>query len=169
MPKIVDPAHDFVVNLKEVFRLLELHQQAGGTGPGRRHGLEVLNKSAIVLIAACWEAFVEDTANRAFSFMVENIKSRKDLPKKVRQLVARDLRDDKNGGRVWDLAGKGWRNVLERHRGAINERHLGAFNTPSPHNLDNAFNDLLGLQHLSIAWHWHGMSAPAAREKLKRY
>lgn len=40
----------------DVDRLLEIHENLGGTAPGRRRRLEVLNKSAIVLITAIWEA-----------------------------------------------------------------------------------------------------------------
>lgn len=45
---------------KDIDRLLEIHQRLGGKGKGRRHQLEVLNKSAIVLISAIWEAYCED-------------------------------------------------------------------------------------------------------------
>jgi hypothetical protein len=44
-------------NLTEIDRLLELHALVGGKTKGRRRGLEVLNKSAIVLITAYWEAY----------------------------------------------------------------------------------------------------------------
>ena len=40
----------FQKNMEDIERLLELHTQEGGSEPGRRYGLEVLNKSAIVLI-----------------------------------------------------------------------------------------------------------------------
>jgi hypothetical protein len=39
-------------NLGDVERLLELHQEKGGGARGRRYGLEVLNKAAIVLITS---------------------------------------------------------------------------------------------------------------------
>jgi hypothetical protein len=52
-------------NLKEIERLLALHTMVGGKTKGRRYGLEVLNKSAIVLITAYWEAYCEDIAAEA--------------------------------------------------------------------------------------------------------
>ena len=51
-------------NMREVNRLLEIHWELTGGQPGRRHGVEVLNKSAIVLITACWESLVEDFKER---------------------------------------------------------------------------------------------------------
>ena len=52
----------FDANVADVDRLLALHSTAGGAGQGRRYGLEVLNKSAIVLVTAYWEAYCEDIA-----------------------------------------------------------------------------------------------------------
>ena len=39
-------------NVMDVERLLEIHADVGGDVQGRRFGLEVLNKSAVVLITA---------------------------------------------------------------------------------------------------------------------
>jgi len=44
----------FDVNADGIERLLELHQIAEGAGRGRKHQLEVFNKSAIVLITSIW-------------------------------------------------------------------------------------------------------------------
>ena len=43
-------------NLKDVKALLTPHERQGGNARGRRYSLEVLNKSAIVLITSYWEA-----------------------------------------------------------------------------------------------------------------
>ena len=55
---------------KDVKRLLEIHKTIGGNAPGRRAGLEVLNKSAIVLITAIWEAYCEDISAEALEHIV---------------------------------------------------------------------------------------------------
>jgi len=52
----------FDKNCEDVERLLEVHRDLGGSGRGRRRRLEVLNKSAIVLLYAFWEAYCEDIA-----------------------------------------------------------------------------------------------------------
>jgi len=50
----------FDQHLKDVEQLRTLHQVKAGPGPGRKHGVEVLNRAVIVFICACWEAYVED-------------------------------------------------------------------------------------------------------------
>jgi hypothetical protein len=50
----------FLKNRRDVERLWEIHEEVAGAGRGRKHGVEVLNRSTLVLIAACWEAYVED-------------------------------------------------------------------------------------------------------------
>ena len=53
----------FEKNKADVDNLLLFHKETGGDEPGRRDKrLEVLNKSAIVLITAVWEAYCEDLA-----------------------------------------------------------------------------------------------------------
>ena len=42
--------------------MIEIHVLLGGSGQGRKYQLEVLNKSAVVLITAIWEAYCEDIA-----------------------------------------------------------------------------------------------------------
>lgn len=49
----------------DIHRLLEIHSELGSPGPGRSYKrkplkIEVLNKSAIILITAIWEAYCED-------------------------------------------------------------------------------------------------------------
>jgi RiboL-PSP-HEPN len=60
----------FRENVKDVQRLLDLHKDKGGIAQGRRYGLEVLNKSAIVLLTSFWEAYCEDIAAEALEHIV---------------------------------------------------------------------------------------------------
>ena len=73
----------FRENMKDVNRLMEIHKELTGDDAGRRHGVEVLNKSAVVLITACWEAFVEDVATLGFDFLLSETDSHDNIPKKV--------------------------------------------------------------------------------------
>jgi hypothetical protein len=47
------PVTTFLENTGEVQQIVELHEEKTCTRRGRRFGLEVLNKSAIVLLTAC--------------------------------------------------------------------------------------------------------------------
>jgi hypothetical protein len=60
----------FDKNCADIDRLMEVHTAYGGTGAGYRHQLEVLNKSAIVLLCAIWEAYCEDLAAEAVEHIV---------------------------------------------------------------------------------------------------
>ena len=74
-------------NVGAVGLLLAIPRKVGGHGPGRRRNIEVLNKSAIVLTVACWEAFVEDLAGNALNFMIERGQDFQVFPEAVRERV----------------------------------------------------------------------------------
>ena len=79
---------DFRENARDVQRLLDLHKDTGGIAQGRRYGLEVLNKSAIVLLTSFWEAYCEDIAAEALAHIVTHAASADKLPIELRKLVA---------------------------------------------------------------------------------
>ena len=75
----------FDSNAEDVERLLEIHADIGGDAQGRRFGLEVLNKSAVVLITAIWEAYCEDVASEALEHLVAHAPSATALPVELRR------------------------------------------------------------------------------------
>jgi hypothetical protein len=166
---VPDPIATFIENTKEVLGLVDLHEQKTGKKSGRRYGVAVLNKSGIVLLTACWEAFVEDTASMAFEFLLEKTSDPNKLPNQVLRKVAVWVREDKNELRPWDLAAEGWRNILRDYKGKMLHSHVSFFNTPKAGNVDNLFEALLGLPNISRKWEWIGMSPDKARERLANY
>ena len=78
----VVPSHlkSLLNNASEVERLVEIHAKVAGKGRGRRIGVEVLNKSAIVLLVACWESFIEDVASSAFNIILDKAKTPEAFP-----------------------------------------------------------------------------------------
>jgi len=159
------PINLFVDNTNEVLNLYLIHETVTGERPGRRYNVEVLNKSCIVLLTACWEAFVEDTASIAFEFLIDNSQDNRRMPKEVRKKVASWIKGDKNELRMWDLAGEGWKSIFREHK----QKVLSSFNTPKAGNVDDLYKELLGLANLSEKWHWPGMPADKARERLAEY
>jgi hypothetical protein len=153
-------------NLGDVTRLLEIHEQATGAARGRRFGVEVLNKSGVVLAVACWEAYVEDCATDAFEFVLAAASEPAKLPESVRKLVAKAVRTDLNELSPWKLAGEGWKQQLATYRDATLQKYVSPLNTPRHGNVDALFSDLLGLTEVSSAWTWHRMSVKSARERL---
>lgn len=153
------PPHinNIIKNIEEVDRLTEIHTEIGGPGPGRRHNIEVLNKSAIVLLVACWEAYVEDLAQIAFHYMIRHT-SPEHIPKKVQSLVATELKSHKDDSKIWDLAGSGWKDALNIYGSTILDRYVGRLNTPRPEQVDHLFECLVGLRSVSTKWKWRGAS-----------
>ena len=104
----------FEKNAQDIDRLLEIHTTMGGTAKGRRHRLEVLNKSSIVLITAFWEAYCEDLAAEALDHILANVASASLLPENLRKQIATDIKKDPHELAVWDLADAGWRAKVRR-------------------------------------------------------
>ena len=164
------PAHlvNLVGNIKEVRRLIDIHERISGKAAGRRYALEVLNKSAVVLLVACWENFVEELARAAFTALLKQAAQPDVFPKKVLALASRDIKAEKDDASVWKLAGNGWRAVLEAHAGEVLKRHLGPFHAPDSENIASMFQKLVGITDIRNLWHWTGMTRARAVNKLDR-
>lgn len=160
----------FDKNAEDIERLLDLHSEKGGSERGRRFGLEVLNKSAIVLITACWEAYCEDLAAEGLQHIVDHSKASNSLPDDLRKRVASELKKDAHELAVWSLSGDGWRNVLSGRLERLREERNRKLNSPKSANIDELFNAALGIARVSDSWKWaRKMTAARSRIKLDRY
>lgn len=161
------PLKTFQENLQEVKNLLAIHSLTTGKSPGRRSPeIAVLNRSGIVLLVACWEAFVEDLADKTFSALLRGAPSPFYFPKSVQKLVAQSLRADPKELKLLNLAGDGWRSVFEQYKIEKNRGFIGGFNTPSAKNIDDLFAGLIGLPNLSKCWTWRTITPADARKRL---
>ena len=139
-------------NLTEVQQLLLIHSKIAGKGRGRKYDVEVLNKGAIVLVVACWEAFVEDLADTALLLLIELAPDHKIFPADVLERVA-----SKHGGiNAWKLAGEGWKDALRSNLKEVLAKTTGTLNTPRAPQVDDLFLKTLGLKSLSNSWKWNG-------------
>lgn len=139
-------------NMKDVYRLLELHTKTGGDQKGRRYGLEVLNKSAIVLITAFWEAYCEDIAAEAVAHLVAHAVSAEALPKKLKLEIANELKAEKNELAVWQLSNNGWREYLRKRLDKIRLDRNRDFNTPKSQGIDKHFEREVGVVAVTSSW-----------------
>lgn len=158
----------FFDNGKEVIRLLEIHEQIAGDGPGYKHNVEVLNKSAIVLLVATWESYIEELALNCFEYLLNNCKNHANIPNKVLSSSCRKLRDSKNELDIWKLAGEGWRDVLLKHKEEVINKYIKSLNTPKASNIDELFESLLGMKTVSSNWAWKGMTSQKSILKLEK-
>ena len=134
----------FDENAVDIQRLLELHQEKGGILPGRRRGLEVLNKAAIILITSFWEAYCEDIAAEGLEHLVKH--GRADaLPTPIKQMIAKELKADPNELSIWALCGEGWKEILKNRLKNLQEQRNRRLNTPKTQNVDELFEKVLGV------------------------
>lgn len=160
----------FNQNASDIKRLLEIHQEEGGTSPGRRYRLEVLNKSAIVLITSFWEAYCEDIAAEGLEHIVKYSNTSDALPKEIKQMIAKELKTDLNELSVWSLTGDGWKAILQDRLQRFQDQRNKRLNTPKTQNIDKLFLYALGMPHVSSSWTWaKKMTVARAREKLDKY
>jgi RiboL-PSP-HEPN len=156
----------FDKNCGDISRLLEIHVDLGGDKPGRRRRLEVLNKSAVVLLCAFWEAYCEDIAAEGLAHMVEHARNVDSLPNELRKAVAIELKSDKNELAIWDLSGDGWRQVLLNRLERLQAERNRRLNTPKADRIDELFLTALGIPKMSGYWRWKRLSVARSRQKL---
>jgi RiboL-PSP-HEPN len=168
-PRRLPPSHvaNLMSNTEEALRLVDAHEALTGTAPGRRTDVEVLNKGAVVLLVACWEAYIEDLAAVSFDALLGAAATPAVFPNSVLTAASKVLREAPDERKVWALAGTGWHGVLKDHRASLFERYIGTLNTPKPGQVDALFEKLVGLSSLSSYWHWPRITAATACDRLE--
>src|SRR5687767_6436538 len=104
-----------ILNTEEVTILVDIHS-ALARKETRTSQWAVLHKSAVILLVACWEAFIEDLAQAAFEAMLDGASSPSIFPNAVLAKAADTLVGAEDRRAVWALAGDGWQSVLRAHR-----------------------------------------------------
>jgi hypothetical protein len=150
----------------QVDRLLSIHSAVGGSRPGRRYRLEILNKSAIVLACAFWEAFVEDLTADALLHLAKHADNAGVVPNELRKSILKDLQARKHELALWDIADDKWRDLLRERARKIVEVSDRTLSNPSSEKVDDFFCRQAGLTRISDSWRWPGTSADKARQKL---
>jgi RiboL-PSP-HEPN len=157
-------------NMADIDRLLEIHKNVGGGLKGRRYGLEVVNKSAIVLICAFWEAYCEDLAAEALEHIVTHAKSADSLPTELRKAILKSLSAEKDELAAWKICGDGWRQAARDRFAALKEARDRKLNTPKSEQIDQLFLDAIGLKTMSQHWRWSKrLTVAGARTKLDKF
>lgn len=160
----------FNENVKDIDHLLEFRKLKASGGSGRQPpGLEVLSKSAIVLITSFWEAYCEDVASEALLHIVDNARSSEDVPKELRKQISKKIKEDPNELSVWDISDEKWRGHLKQRLDRLKEERNRKLNTPKAEFVDKLFEDTIGIKKISSSWYWQKMSADNVRKKLDDY
>ncbi len=156
----------FDLNKADIDQLWQIHGDYAGQGVGAKHGVEVLNRSVVIFVTACWESYVEDFAKECFDLMVAKCPSFDDIPIKARNYATKPIFDQKDSRAVWGLAGNGWRKVMHDHKDAVVGNWLSTFNTPKSPQVTSLFDELLGVPDVTKWWKWKNMSSRQAATKL---
>lgn len=178
--KLPSPAKQaFEANKTDVKRLLEIHTNIGGVGQGRRRGVQCLNKSAIVLTSAVWEAYVEDLCGNAVDHMAQHIPDASGLPDLIKAEIASEIHRIYNDGpnhtkdrlAAWVLADAGWKTALANNLARIkNKLYVGdALNTCKAKNVKHLFSQSIGLADVTLSWHWQGTNPATNIARLDNY
>ena len=111
----------------------------------------------------------EDICLEAFDFLLANAADPSAFPNRVKTLASEEIRSNPDTTQIWKLAGSGWKFVLQSHREAAIKKWLNKLNTPKTEQVNDLFQELLGLTNLSSSWTWQGMNSQQASEKLDEY
>lgn len=151
-------------------RLMQLHAEIAGSGPGRKYNVAVLHKSAILLLFASWESYCEDAVSELHERVTAQVGSPREMPTAMKQYILRSITDNtKNELAFWELLGDAWRSKLKKVLRNTEEQRNRSFNTPRAGIVDKHFEESLGIKNLSSTWHWQGMNKDQAAKKLSAF
>lgn len=149
---------------------MKLHEQEGGSAQGRRYGLEVLNKSAIVLLTAFWEAYCEDLAAEALNHLIEHSKTATALPLELRKQISAGVNKAQHELEAWKLADDGWRAYLRERLETLTETRNRNLNTPKTSQINELFKSAVGIPQMSAGWKLSAKMPPSkASAKLDKF
>ncbi|TGM33909.1 HEPN domain-containing protein [Leptospira levettii] len=160
--------HNFIEKSNETQRLVEIHRDIAGNSVGRKHKVEVLNKSGIVLIVSAWEGFLEDLVTLAFNEIIKNCSDPKNLPTKIKSSISQIIRKDEDPFSAWKLAGSNWKNVVLDYGNDLMKKQIDYFHSPRPQNIDDLFHNLTGIRSISKLFKWNRNSNKNVLEKLNK-
>ncbi len=134
-------------NLRDVHRLVLLHDNLKGTGRGRR-GLGHLTRGGILLLCAAWERYCEALVEEAAKYLSQHVPAITAMPAPTGQKV----RDHANSGKTtWtaaQVAGSSWSNVYLDYV----KIQTASLNTPKSQKLTMLFKNCLGIPDVASFW-----------------
>ena len=140
----------FEKNKGRVSYLLGIHKDKTGTGPGKRSkSVTALSMSAMVLITACWESYLETLLLETFKFLLNN---HVEIPKNLKKSIGLKIMNSKDGSFAWKFIKDDWKDSLVDYV----EKEINNFSSPSAKKVDKLFEKILDLSDLSKSWSWQG-------------
>jgi len=149
------PVHfvNFGNTMADLDTLLKSHvdhfMDGAADGEIREESETVFIRSAVLLLCATWEAYVEDLLTASVTHLLEKTSDPDKLPTMLRRAIARKLEADKNELASWQLAGEGWRTIVKEFLSL----RVGSLHSPKSENIKRIYEEFLGLDILEC-WNW---------------
>lgn len=163
----------FDANIKDVTALIELYETVVLFAKNNTEktsiepsDYDVVLRSAIVLIVTYWEAYIEDIIQEAVNHLVAKVQSSEELPKELKKTLATEIKKDSHELAVWQLAGEGWRKLLQSRLVNLADARNRSFNTPKAQQTVEFVERALGLEDISLAWSKDDLQPELARKGL---
>ena len=137
----------FRVNIIDAKRLAESHNELTPNHQGRR-ALGHITRSGIIMLCASWEVYTESLLVEATKYMANKLDSPNGLPDSVKLNLSKKIKEAKHHLKPLELAGYGWRTVLEAY--CVTETQ--SLNTPKYTKLKKLYSDYIGLDDILDIW-----------------
>jgi hypothetical protein len=156
--------------LADARQLIDIHTTLTGNARGRRYDVDALNRGAVILSIAGWEAFVQDLALQNAGYFALGLPGAGHLPDEPREAFlvwlhgTTDFKNPTPAARqaMWSITGQGWRRKFREFA----KEKVDSFSTPSPNNVGKLFRTLLGIDDITDAWGYRRWGPDIYREKL---
>lgn len=148
----------FEDNIQDITRLLEYYKaaealtKASTESVALPEGSDVVLRSAVVLLVTYWETYIEDIVSEGVSHLVTHVSDPDKLPKELKKIIAKELKQDQNDIAVWQLAGDGWRPLISSHLEKFKESRNRNFNTPKSIQTREFVRTALGIDDITKSW-----------------
>ncbi|WP_281872872.1 HEPN domain-containing protein [Brachybacterium paraconglomeratum] len=156
------------MNLANAERLLAIHQEVAGGGPGRKWDVDVLHRSAVVLLCASWEAYCEDVVAEVIAHFTDHAPPL-ELPPALRKEIAKEFSAEGKSMLMWTLAGDGWQDVLRSRLAVFKKERDRGLNSPRPAPIQALFRDHVGYEDITAHWKWRGTTVAEAKAALNEF
>lgn len=135
-------------NLRDVRGLMEAHDTLSPEGRGRRN-LGYITRSAIVILCASWEQYIEDVVMESVEMMCSQFDDPAKIPKHVKKKIVKHIESEKDDLSPLTLAADGWRNVYKK----CAKDGIGRFHSPKTDMIIKIFRDYMGItSNVSECW-----------------
>ncbi len=154
-------------NLRIAMDDIETLLSLSSTNDGRDHKNNIL-RSAVVLMVASWEQFVEQLAENSVITLVQRLRSSEPIPEGVKQSIAiyfvKENRSNKRdfSNSVWQVADKGWKSAYVKYCKDITSK----INSASSDVVDTLYESILGIRNITSCWSFNALTPEDCTNRL---